>query len=139
MTPNGKAIHLSDRAQGYANYPHARHVGNLIFVSGISSRRPDNTWEGVETGPDGHIVLDIAKQTHAVIKNIEAILERAGASLKNLVDVTVFLTDMAHYQAFNAVYNQYFNVESGPARTTIAVKQLPHPNLLIEIKSVAAL
>jgi 2-aminomuconate deaminase len=67
------------------------------------------------------------------------ILERAGASLKDLIDVTVFLVDMKDYAAFNEVYNQYFDPQTGPSRTTVAVHQLPSPKLLIEIKSVASL
>jgi len=110
---------------------------DFLFISGISSRRPDNTHEGATKNPDGTWTLDIASQTKAVIENIREILKEAGAGLDHLVDVTIFLVDMAHYRDMNAVYNQYFSPETGPARTTVAVKQLPHPNLLIEIKAVA--
>ena len=127
------------RAGALANYPHARRVGDLLFVSGISSRRPDNTHEGVRIDTDGIVHKDCAAQTRAVIENIAAILDHAGASLKDLVDLTVFLVDMADYDAFNSVYNQYFDASNGPTRTTVAVHQLPHPNLLIEIKAVALL
>ncbi|KAJ3093084.1 hypothetical protein HK102_009516 [Quaeritorhiza haematococci] len=135
MSVNGQGFVLSDRAQGYANYPHARKVGNMIYVSGISSRRPDNTWE--EELPDGTFKLDIKAQTRAVIQNIEKILQAAGATLEHLVDVTVFLVDMKDYKGMNEVYNEYFNAQSGPTRTTVAVHQLPNPRLLIEIKAVA--
>ena len=136
---NGEAVLLGDRAQGLANYPHARKLPNgLVFISGISSRRPDNTWEGVESQPDGTFKLDISKQTRAVIQNIEAILKASGGGLQNLVDLTVFLVDMADYNRFNAVYNEFFpDALKGPSRTTVAVKQLPNPRLLIEIKSTA--
>jgi 2-aminomuconate deaminase len=135
---NGKAIILPDRAPALAHYPHARKIGDRIYVSGISSRKLDGTWEGVETLSDGSFKLDIKAQTRAVIENIKIILEAAGSSLSNLIDVTVFLVDMKDYQAMNQVYNEYFDAETGPSRTTVAVKELPNPRLLIEIKSIAA-
>ncbi|KAJ3296615.1 hypothetical protein HK104_001441 [Borealophlyctis nickersoniae] len=140
---NGVSYVLTNRAPGLARYPHARAAGGLIYVSGVSSRRPDNTWEGVTETPDGKFILDIRAQTRAVIQNIQAILKAAGANLKNLVDLTVFLVDMADYAAFNEVYNEFFDAETGhtsvlgPTRTTVAVKELPNPRLLIEIKAVA--
>ncbi|CAG8813073.1 31414_t:CDS:2, partial [Racocetra persica] len=85
---NGRAIFLSDRARPLANYPHARVAGGLIFVSGVSSRRPDNTYEGVKELPGGTLELDIRAQTKAVIENLETILKEADASLKNIVDLT---------------------------------------------------
>ena len=130
-------IIVNDRAQALAAYPHARKVGDFIFVSGISSRTVDNNYEGVEVKPDGSLHLDIRKQTRAVIENIKAILEHAGSSLADLVDLTVFLVDMTDYAGMNEVYDEYFTREAGPSRTTVAVKQLPSPKLLIEIKSVA--
>lgn len=127
---------LSDRAQPLGNYPHVKRVGNLIFVSGTSSRRPDNSHEGVEIHPDGSVTLDIRKQTKAVIENINTLLESVGASIKDLVDVTTFLVDMKDFKGYNEVYGQYFD-HTGPTRTTVAVKELPHPNLLIEMKVLA--
>ncbi len=138
MSHNGTAYILDDRASALANYPHARRVGDLIFVSGVSSRRPDNTHRGVTIGPDGGVELDIREQTRAVIQNIEAILQAAGAGLEHVVDILVMLVDMNDYAGMNEVYNEFFNVQSGPVRTTCAVHQLPHPNLLIEMKVVAA-
>ncbi|KAI8609096.1 Endoribonuclease L-PSP/chorismate mutase-like protein [Chytriomyces sp. MP71] len=135
---NGAPFLLTDRAGGLANYPHARKAGGLIFVSGISSRRADSTWDGVTEHADGSWTLDIKAQTRAVIQNIKVILEAAGASLDNLVDLTVFLVDMKDYREMNEVYNEFFPIpENGPARTTVAVKQLPNPRLLIEIKATA--
>ena len=128
---------LNDRAGALAHYPHARKANGFIYVSGVSSRRPDNTHVGVTIHEDGTVERDIREQTRAVIENIRAILNAAGADLENLIDLTVFLVDMADYPGMNTVYNEYFNAETGPARTTVAVKQLPHPNLLIEIKAVA--
>lgn len=134
---NGTAYTLGDRAQALANYPHARRVGDFIYVSGVSSRRLDNTHAGVTIKEDGSVQLDIREQTRAVIENIKAILEAAGAGLENVVDLLVMLVDMDDYAGMNEVYNQYFNGETGPVRTTCAVHQLPHPNLLIEMKAVA--
>ena len=137
-----KAYILPDRAAALANYPHARKVGDLIFVSGVSSRRPDNSHAGVTVTKDAQgnvlsIEKDIAVQSRAVIENIAAILEVAGVGLKDVVDVTVFLVDMADYAGFNEVYNGYFDAKTGPTRTTVAVAALPHPNLLVELKVVA--
>jgi len=108
-----------------------------LYVSGISSRRSDNTHVGATKNRDGTWDLDIREQTRAVITNIERILKEAGADLSHLIDVTTYLTDMKHYAGYNEVYNTYFTAETGPARTTVAVHQLPHPNLLIEIKAIA--
>lgn len=85
----------------------------MLYISGISSRRPDNTWDGVTVEPDGTVILDITKQTRAVIENIKAILHAAGLGLENLVDLTVFLVDMKDYAEFNKVYNEYFDAQSG--------------------------
>ncbi len=135
--PQKDPIIVPDRPGALANYPHARRVGDLLFVSGISCRQPDNSHVGVQTDDDGTIHRDIAVQTRAVIDNISAILEAAGATLDDLVDLTVFLVDMDHYDGFNAVYNEFFDAATGPARTTVAVAELPHPNLAIEIKAIA--
>ncbi|KAI9143008.1 Endoribonuclease L-PSP/chorismate mutase-like protein [Paraphysoderma sedebokerense] len=135
---NGQSFILKDRAPGLAAYPHARKVNGLLYISGISSRRLDGTYEGVTETSDGKMKLDIRAQTKAVIENIQSILkESVGAGLEHVVDLTVFLVDMNDYKDFNEVYNQYFKAETGPTRTTVAVKQLPSPKLLIEIKAVA--
>ncbi|KAJ3194094.1 Karyopherin transporter [Irineochytrium annulatum] len=116
---NGQAVIVPNRAGGLANYPHARRVNGFIYVSGISSRRFDNTWEAADIfkvveKADGAFELDIKAQTKAVIQNIEHILKSVGAGLGNLVDLTVFLVDMEHYQDFNDVYNTFFtNAETG--------------------------
>ena len=134
---NGTAFIIEEGAGALANYPHARKANGFIYVSGVSSRRPDNTHEGVTTHHDGTVERDIREQTRAVIRNIERILKAAGAGLEHLIDLTVFLVDMADYPGMNSAYNEFFNAHTGPARTTVAVKQLPHPNLLIEIKGIA--
>lgn len=137
--PETRPIILDERAQALAHYPHARRVGDLLFVSGVSSRRPDNTHVGVTVHEDGRVEKDVRLQTEAVIENIRAILRAAGGDLENLVDITTFLVDMTDFAGYNEVYNRYFTKETGPSRTTVAVKQLPHPNLLIEMKAIAAL
>jgi 2-aminomuconate deaminase len=134
---NGTPYILDDRAGALANYPHARRAGDFIYVSGVSSRRHDNSHAGVTILPDGSAQLDIREQTRAVIENIRVILQRAGADLENVVDMLVMLVDMKDYGGMNEVYNEYFDAHTGPTRTTCAVHQLPHPNLLIEIKAVA--
>lgn len=128
---------LGDHAQALAAYPHARRAGDFIHVSGTSSRRADNSHEGVTIREDGTVELDIRAQTRAVIENIGKILEAAGAGLEDLVDLTTFLVNMDDYAGYNEVYNEYFDAATGPSRTTVAVAQLPHPNLLIEIKAIA--
>jgi len=137
--PNGDAIILKEgtAAKAIANYPHLRRYGGLLYVSGTSSRLPDNTHAGAKQRPDGTWELDIKEQTRQVILNIQNILKQAGADLCHLLDATTYLTDMKHYAGYNEVYNTFFTAETGPARTTVAVHQLPHPNLLIEIKAVA--
>ncbi|KAF8943541.1 hypothetical protein BGZ47_005336 [Haplosporangium gracile] len=137
MSTNGAPIILKDRAQALAHYPHGRIANGMIYVSGISSRRLDNTYEGVKEKEDGTFELDIKAQTKAVIENINVILQSKGASLANIVDMTVFLTDMKDYGAMNQVYNQYFDAETGPSRTCVGVLTLPSPKLLIEIKAIA--
>lgn len=128
---------LKDRAPALASYPHAHRVGNLLFLSGTSSRTPSNSHIGVHENDDGTFTLNIEEQTEAVIENMRAILNAAGADLSNLVDMTTFLVNMDDYAGYNTVYNRYFEAETGPSRTTVAVHQLPHPNLLIEIKGIA--
>lgn len=117
-------------------FPHAKVVGDFIYVSGTSSRRPDNSFVGVEVDEFGTTTLDIASQTQAVIENMGEILQDVGSSLKDLVQLTVYLTNMNDFGSYNEVYGKFFD-EEGPTRTTVAVHQLPHPHLLIEIQGVA--
>jgi 2-aminomuconate deaminase len=127
---------IKDKAKPRGKYPHIKRVGDLIFVSGTSSRRSDNTFVGVDVDEMGTTNLDIKLQTAAVLDNINAILSEYDASLDDVVDVTTFLVNMNDFGGYNEVYGQYFN-ENGPTRTTVAVHQLPHPLLLIEIKVIA--
>ena len=116
-------------------YPHIKRVGDFIYVSGTSSRRPDNTHVGATKDENGNWNLDINLQTEAVIRNIETLIKNMDASLEDVVDITTFLVDMKDFKGYNEVYGQFFD-HNGPTRTTVAVHQLPHPNLLIEIKAL---
>jgi 2-aminomuconate deaminase len=129
---------LEGRAQPLGHYPHIRRAGDFLFVSGTSSRKADNSHAGVFIRPDGSVVKDIAEQTRAVIENIRGILQSAGADLKDIVDITTFLVSMEDFAGYNTIYSEYFDY-NGPTRTTVAVHQLPHPNLLIEMKAIAYL
>ncbi|MDD7886673.1 RidA family protein [Flavivirga sp. 57AJ16] len=119
-------------------YPHTKRVGDFIFVSGTSSRRADNTIAGVDIIDDmGTKRLNIEVQTREVLKNIEKNLTKEGATLKDVVDVTSFLVNMNDFAGYNKAYAAFFDVETGPTRTTVAVHQLPHPDLVVEIKVIA--
>lgn len=124
------------KAKPRGRFPHYHRAGNFIFVSGTSSRRPDNSFTGVEVDVLGATTLDIKAQTTAVIENIEGILKEAGADLSDVVEISSYLVNMNDFKGYNEVYAEFFD-EQGPARTTVAVHQLPHPHLLIEIKAVA--
>ena len=130
----GKLIEHKAKPRG--KFPHVKRVGDFIFVSGTSSRRTDNTFEGVEVDEFGTTKLDIKAQTKAVLENINDILKEEGASLKDIVVVSSFLVNMNDFGGYNEVYAEYFDYD-GPTRTTVAVHQLPHPHLLIEIKVIA--
>jgi 2-aminomuconate deaminase len=119
-------------------FPHVKVAGGFAFVSGTSSRRPDNTIAGATVDELGTATLDIRVQTRAVIENIRQILRSIGADLSDLTQVTTYLVNMNDFGGYNEVYASYFD-ESGPARTTVAVHQLPHPHLLIEMQAVALL
>ena len=125
---------LSDKATPRGTYPHIRRAGDFLFVSGISSRRPDNSIAGAIVDEPGTTHLDIRVQTRAVIENIRDILHSMDCDLVDLVDMTVFLVNMNDFAGYNEVYAEFFS-EGGPARTTVAVHQLPHPHLVIEMKA----
>jgi 2-aminomuconate deaminase len=119
-------------------YPHTKCVGDFIFVSGTSSRKANNTIAGVEIIDEmGTKRLNIEVQTREVLLNIEKNLVKEGATLKDVVDITSFLVNMNDFAGYNKAYAEFFNAETGPARTTVAVHQLPHPDLVVEIKAVA--
>lgn len=119
-------------------YPHVKVVGDFIFVSGTSSRRADNSIVGVDIIDEmGTKRLNIETQTREVLQNIDRNLQSVGASLKDVVDVSTFLVNMNDFAGYNKAYAEFFDAETGPARTTVAVHQLPHPDLVVEIKVTA--
>lgn len=124
------------KAAPRGRFPHVKRAGDFIYVSGTSSRRADNTFVGVEVDELGVTNLDIRAQTKTVIENIKDILNSMDASLEDLVDLSCFLVNMNDFGGFNEVYAKYFD-SLGPTRTTMAVHQLPHPHLLVEIKAIA--
>ncbi len=136
MNDKLKATLIDGKAVPRANYPHIKRAGDYLFVSGTSSRRADNSFAGVEVDALGTVNLDIREQTRAVIKNIESTLQSADAGLNDLVELSCFLVNMNDFAGFNEIYNEFFD-HDGPARTTVAVHQLPHPHLLVEIKAIA--
>lgn len=130
----GRVVEHLARPRG--RFPHVRRAGDFLYVSGTSSRRPDNSFAGAAVDAMGVTDLDITVQTRAVIENIREILRSEGADLADLVQVTTYLVSMNDFGGYNSAYAEYFD-ESGPTRTTVAVHQLPHPLLLIEIQAVA--
>ena len=124
------------KAPPRGRFPHIKRAGDYLFVSGTSSRRADNTIAGAEADALGATQLDVRAQTRAVIHNISDILSSVGAKLSDVVEISTFLVNMNDFAGYNDVYNEYFT-ESGPARTTVAVHQLPHPHLLIEMRAIA--
>ncbi|KAF9876515.1 hypothetical protein CkaCkLH20_05923 [Colletotrichum karsti] len=147
MPSNGDAIILpTGTVKGLANYPRGRlapsNTYRTLYISGTSSRRTDGTFDGVKTNADGHVELDVRHQTSAIIRNIEEVIKNATSNeggLQNVIDATVFLVDMkSHYSGMNAVWNDIWpNVEEAPARTTIGVRELPSPEMIVEIKCTA--
>ena len=121
-------------------YPHARKVGNLLFLSGVGPRKPNSKdIPGVQLDKDGYVIShDIETQCHTVFNNIRIILEESGSNWDNLVDVTVFLTDMKRdFDTYNRIYTDYFK-DNQPCRTTVEVTSLPTP-IAIEIKCIATI
>lgn len=131
-----KATVVAGKATPRGRFPHIKRAGDFLFVSGTSSRRPDNSFVGVEVDAMGTTRLDIRAQTRAVIENMRDILASEDASLSDVVEISSFLVDMNDFGGYNEIYAEYFD-ESGPTRTTVAVHQLPHPHLRIEIKAIA--
>ena len=129
---------MSNKVTPRGAYPHVKVVGDFIFVSGTSSRKPDNSIEGVVIIDEmGTKKLDAYLQTKAVLQNIDRNLKTVGASLKDVVEVSSFLVNMNDFADYNRAYAEFFDAASGPTRTTVAVHQLPHPDLVIEIKVTA--
>lgn len=135
-----EAVHSQRAPEPVGHYPHARQVGNLLFLSGVGPReRGTKKIPGVELNADGSIQsYDIATQCHSVFKNVQAILEDAGARWEDLVDVTVYLTNMKNdFSTYNKLWAEYFK-NSPPCRTTLEINCLPTP-IAIELKCVAVM
>jgi 2-aminomuconate deaminase len=134
------SIHASSAPKAVGHYPHARRVGNLLYLSGIGPRDPaTNAIPGNQYFADGRVQgYDIAAQARAVFANVRAVLEASGARWEDLVDVTVFLTDMERdFTAYNAAWAEHFpDPAAAPCRTTLGITALPTP-IAIELKCVA--
>lgn len=131
-------INASKAPKPVGLYPHARKVGNLLFLSGIGPRNPkDDTVPGLRLTKGGNYAeFDFEAQCHAVFQNVKKVLEASGAQWEDLVDVTVFLTDMKRdFQIYNKVYATYFK-DNQPCRTTVGINSLPTP-IAIELKCIA--
>ena len=127
---------VEGKAKPRGKYPHIKRAGDFLLVSGTSARRADNTIAGADVDELGTTCLDIRTQTRAVIENVRDILRSAGAELEDVVELTTYLVNMNDFGGYNEVYGEYFGYD-GPARTTVAVHQLPHPHLLIEMRAMA--
>ena len=133
-------INSKNAPEPVGSYPHARRVGNLLFLSGVGPReKGTKKIPGVELGENGEIVgYDIAEQCRSVFRNIKNILEDAGSGWEQIVDVTVFLTDMKNdFKVYNEVYAEYFK-DNLPCRTTVEINRLPTP-IAIELKVIAVI
>jgi 2-aminomuconate deaminase len=133
-------IHSQRAPEPVGNYPHARRVGNLLFLSGVGPReRGTKKIPGVELDEKGAIVAyDIETQCHSVFKNVRSILEESGSSWERLVDVTVYLTNMKRdFPVYNRLWAEYFRNDP-PCRTTLEIGSLPTP-IAIELKCIATI
>lgn len=134
------SVHSQKAPEPVGKYPHARRVGNLLFLSGVGPReRGSKKIPGVELADDGTIVsYDIEAQCHSVFRNVKQILEDAGSAWENMVDVTVFLTNMKNdFATYNRLWAEYFS-ENPPCRTTVEINCLPTP-IAIELKVIATI
>lgn len=139
---SGPSIQASNAPRAVGHYPHARRAGNLLFLSGIGPRNAsDNSIPGnVVDAYGGLKSYDIVAQCHSVFANVRAVLAASGASWDDLVDVTVYLTDMTRdFPAYNRVWAEYFpDAAKAPCRTTLGIIALPTP-IAIELKCLAVL
>lgn len=118
------------------NYARWRRAGGLVFVAGVSARLPSGEIDG--TVREGGVVrYDVAAQTRRVLRTIESILDEAGLGLADCVDMTAFLVNADDFAVFNAAYAEFFSGGTPPTRTTVVVRALPHPDMVVEIKAVA--
>ena len=134
------SIHAGNAPKAVGHYPHARRVSNTLYLSGIGPRNPsDNSIPGNDYFADGRVRhYDIAAQTHAVFANVRAVLDASGARWEDLIDVTVYLTDMARdFKTYNAIWAEHFpEAAAAPCRTTVGITALPTP-IAIELKCIA--
>jgi len=127
---------VNNQARPLGKYPYVKRAGDYLFLSGMSARLADGSVAGTDVGPDGRRQHDIQLQTRIVIEKIRDTLQGAGADLSACVAITSYLVDMQDFDGYNAVYGQYFDYQ-GPARTTVAVHQLPHPDMVVELTAIA--
>ena len=135
---NNNTVRTDNAPNPVGAYPHAKRVGDLVFLSGIGPRPAGGgDIPGAKLDDDGNLVaVDIEVQCHSVFTNVRAVLESAGCEWEDLVDVTVFLTDIPRdFETYNRVYAEYFSAD-GPCRTTVEVTRLPTP-IAIELKCIA--
>ena len=146
MSSNGDPIILSSSSPGLANYPQARlspyNNSRTLFLSGLTSRRPDGTIAGVKVNDDGSLSLDAGEQTSAILQSIEAIIKQATnnkGGLGNVIDATIFLTDLKRdYAGMNEVWNKtWTDAQMAPTRTCVGVAELPSPKFAVEFKVTA--
>lgn len=140
MSNQNEIIHSDNAPEPVGLYPHARKVNGLLYLSGIGPREKGSTKiPGVELDDNGNISsYDIEKQCHSVFSNVKAVLEDSGSNWNNLIDVTVFLTNMKDdFDTYNKIYADYFK-DNQPCRTTVEVKSLPTP-IAIELKCIATI
>jgi 2-aminomuconate deaminase len=140
MSTEKNAIHSNKAPEPVGLYPHAKKVGNLLFLSGVGPRsKGTKDIPGVELNEKGEIVsYDIEKQCHSVFQNVRYIVEESGSSWDKIVDVTVFLTNMKDdFKTYNRLWAEYFKNDP-PCRTTIEINCLPTP-IAIELKVVAVI
>ena len=133
-----QTIHTNTAPKPVGAYPHAKRVGDLLFLSGIGPRDAENDGiPGLQQSASGNfLAFDFEAQCHSVFKNVRAVLEASGARWEDLVDVTVFLVDMKRdFHTYNKIYAEYFK-ENQPCRTTVAINALPTP-IAIELKCIA--
>tara|TARA_B100001057_G_C22619103_1_gene859734 strand:+ start:103 stop:531 length:429 start_codon:yes stop_codon:yes gene_type:complete len=141
---NSSPISSENAPKPVGLYPHARKVGNLLFLSGVGPRKAnsdanDSIVPGLDLDHNGNFKsFDFEAQCHSVFQNVKIILEESGSSWENLVDITVFLVDMKRdFHTFNKIYAKYFN-DNQPCRTTVAIDSLPTP-IAIELKCIATI
>lgn len=137
------SIQSNEAPKPVGAYPHAKQVGNLLFLSGVGPRKvgsdaTDSGVPGLKVNASGHFLeFDFEAQVHSVLANVRAVLQASGYAWEDLVDITVFLTDMQRdFQTFNRIYAEYFT-HNQPCRTTVEVNCLPTP-IAIELKCIAA-